>query len=412
MTSFTDIRYDTPKRLSFTINNADLSIINSVRRIILSEIPNAGFYFDASDIDHNDIKINKNTCALHNEFLGHRVSLVPLCFSENELNDFDASKYKFVLKKQNNTFDIIDITTKDFDIIDDKGNKYSQSFKENVLPKNIITNDYILLTKLKPNLYDEVSPPRGEEIDIECYPTMNTAVKHARWSPVSQCAYGNTIDKDLASRRFDEVLKAYEQELGRKATSKEKEQQQKRFNTLEVFRCFKKNQYEEADSFDFKIESECNLRPAYLFFKACKILIEKLANFTENLKNNKEDIVKITKLSGVDNFYQVEVHNENYTLMNVLQCQIYNTCFKEKNAAQNPLEYVGYYQPHPLDDVMILKLKLKDSDNINIDFVSGMLVDYTNDIIRKVKDVMKEWLASSFDTIKDVREVVDYRQEL
>jgi DNA-directed RNA polymerase subunit L len=412
MTTFTDIKYDTPKRLSFTINNADLSVVNSVRRIILSEIPNAGFYFDASDIDHNDIKINKNTCALHNEFLGHRVSLVPLCFNENDLNDFDPSKYKFILKKQNNTFDIIDVTTKDFDIIDEQGNKYSESFKESVLPKNSITKDHILLTKLKPNLYDEVSPPRGEEIDMECFPTINTAVKHARWSPVSQCAYGNTIDPEFASRRFEEVLHSYENELGRKATRTEQELQQKRFNTLEVFRCFKQNQYEEANCFDFKLESECNLRPAYLFFKACKILVEKLANFSDNLKNKKEEIVKITKLSGVDHFYQIEIHHENYTLLNVLQCQIYNACFKERKASQNPLEYVGYYQPHPLDDVMILKLKLKDNENINNDFVSGLLVDFTNDIIQKVKDVLKEWLASTFDSIKDVREVVDYRHTL
>ena len=151
--------------------------------------------------------------------------------------------------------------------------------------EDVLRKKNFLLTKLKPNLYDDTTPPKGEMIDMMCVPSVNTAMKHARWCPVSQCSFGNTIDKDLANKKFEELLEAFEKDLGRKTTKDEKQQQLNRFNTLEVYRCFKKNRYDEANHFDFKIESECALRPAYLFFKACKILIEKLDKLDTIISN-------------------------------------------------------------------------------------------------------------------------------
>ena len=407
MTTFTNLE-QTSKKLSVTINNAELSFINSIRRIILAEIPTVGFHFDSSDVDNNDIKFNKNTCALHNEFLGHRISLVPLHFDENEINDFEPNKYKFVLRKQNNTYETINVTTKDFEILDENNKKYPKEFHEKIFPSDPVSKDHVLLTKLKANLYDETSPPKGEAIDLECYPSVNTAMKHARWSAVSNCSFGNTIDKELAQKQFEDHMKQFEG-----ASPEEREKQLKRFNTLEVFRCFKKNKYDEADTFDFTIETETRLRPSYLFFKACKILIEKVEKFQNNLKNNNEQ-VKITTLTGVHNFYQVEVKHETFTLMNVLQGIIYNICFREGKTSSNPIEYIGYYQPHPLDDVMVLKIKLKQFDDvvINKDYLAGLLVDYSSQIIQRLNALVKEWLVVTGNNMKDIKEVMDFQETL
>jgi DNA-directed RNA polymerase alpha subunit len=412
MTTFTNLEH-TSKKLSVTINNAELSFINSIRRIILAEIPTAGFYFDPTDVEHNDIKITKNTCALHNEFLGHRISLVPLHFDENEINEFEPKKYKFILKKQNNTYESVKVTTKDFEIVDENNKKYSQEFHDKIFPSDVVSKDHILLTKLKANLYDEVSPPRGEMVDLECYPSISTAMKHARWSAVSNCSFGNTVDEALAEKQFADHMQQFEEELGRKATTKEREQRLKRFNTLEVFRCFKKNKYDEADTFNFTIETETRLRPSYLFFKACKILIEKVEKFQNNLKNN-IDTVKISALTGVENFYQVEVKHETFTLMNVLQNIIYNISFREGKVANNPIEYIGYYQPHPLDDVMVLKIKLKQFDDviINKDYLSGLLVDYSSEIIQRLQAFVKEWLNVADKDMKNIKEVMDFKETL
>lgn len=412
MTTFTNLE-QTPKKLSVTINNVELSFINSIRRIILAEIPTVGFHFDPTDVENNDIKFTKNTCALHNEFLGHRISLVPLHFDENEINDFEPSKYKFVLKKQNNTYETINVSTKDFDILDENNKKYPEEFHRKIFPHDLVSKDHILLTKLKANLYDEVSPPRGETVDLECFPSVNTAMKHARWSAVSNCSFGNTIDKALAEKQFEEHMQQFEDDIGRKASTEERAQQLKRFNTLEVFRCFKKNKYDEADTFDFTIESETRLRPSYLFFKACKILIEKVEKFQNNLKNNNEQ-VKISALTGVDNFYQVEVRHETFTLMNVLQGIIYNICFREGQASKNPIEYIGYYQPHPLDDVMVLKIKLREFDDVvlNKDYVAGLLIDYSSQIIQRLNALVKEWLTVAEKDMNNIKEVMDFKETL
>jgi DNA-directed RNA polymerase alpha subunit len=414
MATFTSLKYERDNRLTFTINDAELSIVNACRRIIISEIPTVAFYFDATDIEHNDVKIKKNSCVLHNEFLSHRISLVPLYFDENEVNEFDAKKFKFVLNKQNRGYEIMDVTTKDFEIVDDNGEKYPLSFKEKVLPKNAITGDNILLTKLKPNLYDDVSPPRGEMVEIECFPTIGNGMKHARWSPVCLCSYNNAVDDEVASKRFDEVVREHEAENNTRITKAERETMKKRFDTLEVFRCFKKNKYDEANAFDFRIESESRLRPAYLFFKSLKMLAEKVHNFSENITNKKEDIVKVVLLSGVEDFYQVEIRNENHTLLNVLQSLMYNICFREKKPTANPLEYIGYYQPHPLDDLMVLKLRLKKLDDtpVNTAYVSGLLVDLANTIEGRIKRYIKSWLELSYADLKDIKEVVEYKDTL
>ena len=53
-------------RLVFKIKNIDVSILNSIRRVILSEIPNIAFEFEPYNIDNQKIIIYKNTCPLHN----------------------------------------------------------------------------------------------------------------------------------------------------------------------------------------------------------------------------------------------------------------------------------------------------------------------------------------------------------
>ena len=115
----------------------------------------------------SDIKIIKNTSALHNEFLAHRLSLLPIHYDYSKLDDFDPDKYLFVIKKQNNTNRMMDVTTEHIEVKDitkDPPTIMSDQFRESLFPRNSITKDFILINKLKPS--KSGIGEEGEELDI------------------------------------------------------------------------------------------------------------------------------------------------------------------------------------------------------------------------------------------------------
>jgi DNA-directed RNA polymerase I and III subunit RPAC1 len=367
MTTHYKILKSSTNKLSIIINNIDLSIINAIRRIILSEIPNVAFYFDPYDINHQDIKIKKNTGCLHNEFIAQRISLLPIWLTENEITNFEPTNYKFILKIKNNSMNVLNVTTSDFDIF--KNDK--QIATDIIFPKNIITNNHILITKLKPNIYNQ---EMGDELDIECMPTINIAKTHSRWCPVSKCCYFNVIDEKKSNEFLTLKLKD--------SSIEERKAIEAKFNTLDKYRYYKTNKYDEACEFQFEIESECRLRPTYLIFKALLILINKVELLKKNIENA---TTKIVPSKTIPNFYELTIKDEDFTLLNVIQCLIYNNHFR--SVSDNILEYIGYNQTHPLDNIMILKIKFTTYTNIQEFMISNL-----NTISEYLKSITKEWI--------------------
>ena len=374
-------------KIEFTIKDIDLSIVNAIRRIIISEIPNVAIYFDNYNIDYNDIKINKNTGKFHNEYISHRISLIPIMLTENQINNGYYEDLKLILKKKNKTQNVINITTKDFEI--KKGGKLlSETEKEKILPKDDITKDYILITKLKPNIYNT---EEGEELDIECSLSLDIAKTHAAWNPVSQCTFYNVVNEKEAKSILDEKLK--------KITSKEeKDDIKSQFDTLEKAKYYRKNKHGEANEFNFKIESECLLRPEYLIFKALKIIKEKL----NNLGNN----IQVKNIGNLSHFFEVEVLKESHTLLNILQSLIYNNNIREK---ETDLKYIGYYQPHPLDDTMVLKLSFEENNKLTPSYVHKFILDQTKIINEKITSYIKDWIKFSKLNNMGIEEVKKFK---
>lgn len=64
-----EIKEQTPNFMKFILSSCDVSFANSLRRILIAEIPTM-----AIDLVH----IENNSSALHDEFLSQRIGLIPL----------------------------------------------------------------------------------------------------------------------------------------------------------------------------------------------------------------------------------------------------------------------------------------------------------------------------------------------
>ena len=80
------------KVLKFTLKNLDVSIANSIRRVILSEIPCLVLdSLDKENIDDQNITIYENNSIFNNEIVKQRLSCIPVC--KNDIEDFEYQNY-------------------------------------------------------------------------------------------------------------------------------------------------------------------------------------------------------------------------------------------------------------------------------------------------------------------------------
>jgi len=364
-------------KLTFEIKNIDVSILNSIRRIILSEIPNVAFEFEPYNIDNQKIIIDKNTCPLHNEIIQQRLSMIPLNFTTDEIIDFETDKYNFVLKKKNKTDSIIDITTEHIEIFDDKNKKYDEKFIRKIFPSNKITKDFILITKLKPNI---INKENGNEISIEMKATKDIAKNYSGFGYVSQCSYFNIIDEKQAQN----VLEKKIQDGKLKGLNKEEIiELEQNFETLEKHRIFKKNEYDEPSHFEFTVESECRVKPGYLFYKAIDIIDEKLNLL---IKNIYDDNIRFEKVENSKNMYNLSINNETHTLGNLIQSLLFNNFIREND--KKDINYIGYNCPHPLENVMIIKIQF--TNDITIDECRTIFIGGLGDIKKLLNSLKRD----------------------
>ena len=219
--------------LNFDLYNIDVSFVNAIRRVILSDLDS--YAFETSNYTNSKVKIIENTSSLHNEFILHRIGLIPIH------NITDPSDYKFILNIQNNTNNIIDVTTKDIEVINLKTNIKEDTLK--FFPPNNITGDNILIIKLKPNPGKE-----GEKLHIEAIASKGTGSDNIRYSLVSNVRFTNKIDDEKYKDALDNHLSNINPDDIEKETNT--------FNINEKERYFHTDEFGNPNKFEFTIESK------------------------------------------------------------------------------------------------------------------------------------------------------------
>lgn len=328
---------ETDEELSFECDNINVSIMNSIRRVILSEINTV--VVRTEPYEKCDVNIIKNVSRINNEMLKQRLSCIPIHINDESISIED---YIIELDVKNEENSIRLVTTEDFKIKNIKTGTYlRESEVRNIFPANKFTGDYIAFTRLQPKL---VTGKNTECIHLEAKMTRSNAKENGAFNVASCCSYMMT--PDVLKQR--EELSKYEE--AEKAKGNElTEEQKKDWELLEAQRIYKK------DSFNFTLETTGVYTNVELIKKACKIMKDKLQKISNLVKENRIEIVKgKNSMDCMD----IILDGEDYTLGKALEYSLYKMYFEDVPL----LNYVGFNKFHPHDDYSVIRVSKQSDD--------------------------------------------------
>lgn len=315
--------------LSFTLSDVNVSVANSLRRIIMSEIP--AIVVHTFPDDENDLNITINTTRLTNEQIKQRVGAIPIHIKDHSINLDD---YQIELDLQNDTSNIIYATTEHLKIKKLSNDKYlDDADVRTIFPANKLSQKFIPIVRLRP----KISDTKGEHIKF----TAKMSIKSGKHSGmyVSACtiAYAFTPDK---LRQEEEWAK-----IKNKQPQTETDKQNWMLSDGQRITI--------PDSFDFIVESVGVYTNIELVKTACDVLIKKLeAVVASELK------IQETKTT-IPYCYDVKYEDEDYTLSNVIDKVLYSDYY-----VNGKLTYVSTKKLHPHNNFIVARLALKEDPSV------------------------------------------------
>jgi DNA-directed RNA polymerase subunit L/DNA-directed RNA polymerase alpha subunit len=355
-------------RGTFRFTNTNMTMANTIRRAILALTPSVGFRTEP--YDKSDVIITVNTTPLPNEMISHRIGMIPV--KVPDLVTFDASKYEFILDKENTTKELMDVHASDFKVFmknpENPLDEPVQLPTEDFFPPDPITGSTVLITRLRPQ-WNPTAP--NERISLKAKASISTGSENIRWSPVSQCSYEYTLDPDPAHQ--DEVFRNWlitnkkidtlgattveggeGEGEGQTGISEERMDELRReFKTMEIQRCYLKNEKGEPYDFTFYVES-IGLQNVQTIVKNAIAACEALVTKYQDIDGVIPESVRIQQ--GQSRFTSMDVifQNEGHTLGNLLETYLINEHVNNESGLN--LGYAGYKVPHPLRPEMFVRI--------------------------------------------------------
>lgn len=256
--TITDLTND---RIKFTLSDCDLSLANALRRIMLSEVPTM-----AIDL----VEIASNTSVLADEFIAHRLGLVPLV--SDAVEEFrDGRECGCMGSCQNCSVELTLNVRCSEDHTQDVTTAELLSAHRSVVPVKPDSGDQILLVKLRKN----------QEIKAKCIAKKGIGKEHAKWAPVSAVAFEYDPDNQLGHTDY-----WYEEDIAREWP--------KNPNNPSHGQIRPRRTSQKEESFDptadptvfyFDVESVGSLAPENILLSAITVLRNKLGTFLLHLED-------------------------------------------------------------------------------------------------------------------------------
>jgi DNA-directed RNA polymerase subunit L len=288
-------------RLDAELKGVPVSFVNSLRRILLAEIPTVVI---------SNVQILENNSSMTHEMIRHRTEMLPINVRADEVAVIRDTKIELRVVADKSPREV---TTDDFVATGPRGD---------VLLKDRDLGTPLLFMVLKP----------GEFIHIKATLIIQTT----KASQVCVSTFKNHIDPDIAKVDRDTfVARAGDDQGARREAAQV-------FDSFHIQRSFHRNKETgRPDWFDLTVESIGTTPARDLVKKAAEILLEKVREFA-----------KLPVLREEEGWYRVEVPGETHTL---------GTLVQELTYLSNMTEFVSMDIGHPLIPKLVIRFNSKTS---------------------------------------------------
>jgi DNA-directed RNA polymerase subunit L len=356
--------------IGFTLSGVNVSLANAVRRTLLSDIPMV--IFRTTPNAQNKCTITTNTSRLNNEVIKQRLSCIPIHIKNIE--EFPIKNYIIEVNIENNTDNIMYVTTENFTIKDLISGKFLPQEKvREIFPADDTTGYFIDFVRLRPRISDEIP---GEKLHLTCEFDIGSASEDGMFNAVSTCSYGFTIDAALHEAELAKKLQTW------KDSGKDEKQinfEAQNWKLLEGKRMFKK------DSFDFVLQSIGVYTNEELLNAACKIIVERLGELDSIIERDELEINNSD--NTMSNCFDIVLENEDYTIGKVIEY-----CMYTKFYDTNILTFCGFKKMHPHDTFSIIRVAY--TEPVEKSTIKGNVKECIADSVEVFMKIKKDFLST------------------
>ncbi|CAG8596782.1 1942_t:CDS:10 [Acaulospora morrowiae] len=258
----------TSERVKFILTNTDLSMANALRRIMISEVATI-----AIDI----VEFELNTSVLADEFIAHRLGLIPLDSTEAEKIKYSRECSCQGACKECSVELNLHVRCTEEDTTKDVTSRDLVSNDPRFTPIQDGPKDPgILIAKLR----------KGQEIKVKCIAKKGVAKEHAKWSPCAAVAF--EYDPFNKLRHVHYWIEEDEKKEWPASKNAEKDfppgEDEGKYifnNKLTLFDFTAK-----PNRFYFEVETIGSMKPEDIVMNAFKKLLEKISSVQMGLTTN------------------------------------------------------------------------------------------------------------------------------